>query len=158
MPDKELASALGHFIMAWSLVESTIEVAIGKQLGLKALESSVVTAGMQFMGRSSTLISLLKLDPAKNAAAIEIVHRMQDIGDRNDILHSIIGGNQNIIWFNRRTTRKKFTSRIENYDVKRLYEVTLKCSVLSGELMNALNISKEHYVRFFQDAHNGANN
>jgi hypothetical protein len=97
MPDKELASALGHFIMARSLVESTIEVAIGKQLGLKALESSVVTAGMQFMGRSSTLISLLKLDPAKNAAAIEIVHRMQDIGDRNDILHSIIGGNQNII-------------------------------------------------------------
>ena len=157
MPDKEITSALGQFIMAWSLVESTIEVAIGKELGLKALESSVVTAGMQFMGRSSTLLSLLKLHPLKHAKAIEIVNKMQEIGDRNDILHSVIGGSQNLIWFNRRTTRKKFASRIENYDRKRLLEVTVKCADLSTELMRNLGITSADYTRFFQDSHNAAN-
>jgi hypothetical protein len=158
MADSSILAALGHFIMAWSLVESTIEVCIAKQLGLGALEGSIVTAGLQFKSRSAVLMSLLNRDQKANAEAIGIVKAMQNIGDRNDILHSVVGGNKSVIWFNRRKTDSSFKSKIERYDALRLQTVSLQCSDLSGALMKSQGIGKEDYVRFFQESHNAVNN
>jgi hypothetical protein len=157
MPNEALTQALGQFIMAWSLVESTIEVAICKQLGLAPLESSIITAGLMFKARATILQSLLKRSPRKNAKAIEIIQEIQDVDDRNDILHSIIGGSKNTIWFNRRKTQRKFSSKIEFYDRERLLLACLKCSDLAGQLQQALEITNEDYLTFFQESHNAAN-
>jgi len=156
-PEPTLAAALGHFVMAWSLVESTLEVAIAKQLRLWPLDGSIVTAGLMFQGRANLLLSLLNRSPSRNRDAIATVKAMQGIQDRNDILHSVLGGSTEFIWFNRRRIQQEFTSKIEVYDQKRLLEAARRCSDLSTELMNALGISKADYESFFQETHNAAN-
>lgn len=157
MPEEKLTQALGQFIMGWALVESTIEVGIAKQLKLAPFEGSIVTAGLMFKARASILQSLLKRDPKANAAAIDTIKEIQDVEDRNDILHSVIGGSKSQIWFNRRKTQRKFTSKIENYDRQRLLSACLKCSDLASKLQQDLGITNADYSAFFQEAHNAAN-
>src|SRR5882724_9413180 len=134
-----LAAALGYFIMAWSGVEAAIEISIAKQLGLKPLDGSIVTGGLQFKGRGMMLLSLLNRDPIKNEVAIKVVNEMQNIQDRNDILHSVIGGSESLIWFNRRRVDQTFKSKIERYDKERLLDITLQCSDLATRLMAAMD-------------------
>jgi len=149
---------LGHFVMAWSLIEAAIEIGIGKQLGTKPLETSIVTAGLMFRTRVSILMSLLNRDPSKHSKAIRILKEVEGIEDRNDIMHSVIGGSANQIWFNRRKTKNRFTSKIEKYNQVRLNSTVLNIADLSGELMKALGISRADYLEFFQQSHNAANN
>jgi hypothetical protein len=157
MPEEPLTSALGHFILGWSLLEGTLEVAIAKELGLGAVDGSIVTASLIFRSRAAILLSLLNRDPEKNRTAIGIVHGMQNITDRNDMLHSVIGNSRSEIWFNRRKTENRFTSKIVRYDAKRLVEMSIRCSTLAGQLQQALAISIEDYRSFFHDAHKAAN-
>ena len=107
IPKPELAEALGLFVLGWAMVEATLEVAISKQLKIRPLESSIVTAGLQFRSRAAILRSLLAREPKKNAKAIDVVKALQCDRDRNDIMHSVIGGSKDVIWFNRRTTGRK---------------------------------------------------
>jgi hypothetical protein len=157
MPDPKLAEMLGHFVMAWSLIEAAIEVGIGKQLGTKPLESSIVTAGLMFRTRTSILMSLLNREPSKNAQAIKVLKEIEEIEDRNDILHSVIGGSASQIWFNRRKVKRKFTSKIEKYNQVRINSTVLHIADLSGKLMSALGITRDDYLTFFQDSHNAVN-
>lgn len=158
MPEPKLAEWLGYFIMAWSLIEAAIEVGIGKQLGTEPLESSIVTAGLMFRARASILMSLLNRDSSKNAEAISILKIIEQIEDRNDILHSTIGGSASQIWFNRRKTKRKFSSKIERYNQIRLKSTVLEVSDLSARLMAALGISKDEYLSFFQNSHDAVSN
>lgn len=158
MPNQSLAQMLGHFVMAWSLVEAAIEIGIGKQLGTKPLETSIVTAGLMFRARSSILMSLLNRDSSKNSEAIRVLKQVELIEDRNDIMHSVIGGSADQIWFNRRKTKNKFTSKIERYNQVRLNSTVLNIADLSGQLMKSLGISRTDYLEFFQQSHNAANN
>lgn len=157
MPSEALAAALGYFVLGWSAIESTIEVAIAKQLGLSPVDSSIATASLGFKSRSEILMSLLNRDPKANRAAIEALKEIKKIEDRNDILHSVIGGSENLIWFNRRTTGATLKSRIERYDRERLMNVTLRCSDLATALGKALGITGSDHAKFFQEAHNSAN-
>lgn len=157
-PDDRLAGALGRFVMAWSLVEAAIEVGIHKQIERTPLFASIITAGLQFKGRRAILSSLLSRIPKhENAEALRILGEIGKLQDRNDIMHSVIGGDKNAIWFNRRITANEFTSKIEYYDVNRFLAAALECSDLAGKLMAALGITGEEYTAFFQDAHNSAN-
>lgn len=152
-----LVQALGHFLIAWSTIEATLEVCIAKQLRLKPLEGSIITAGLMFQARASILLSLLNRAPQQNTDAIRIVKEIQNIQDRNDILHSVIGGNRQQIWFNRRRTKEKFSSKIEVYHAPRLAMAALRCAELSSALMASLGVNKRYYLRFFQHSHTAAN-
>jgi hypothetical protein len=156
MPTEKLAAMLGYFVMAWSLIEATIEVGIGKELAVPPLEASIVTAGLMFRGRASILMSLLNRNPLKNAEAIRFLKKIETIEDRNDIMHSVIGGSAEQIWFNRRKTKRTFASKIERYNQIRMNSVVLEVSELAGQLMHALKIDKNEYEKFFQKSHNAA--
>ncbi len=157
MPKPELAEALGLFVLGWAMVEATLEVAINKQLKLRPLESSIVTAGLQFKSRAAILRSLLAREPQKNAKAIDVVKALQSDKDRNDIMHSVIGGSKDVIWFNRRTTGSTFKSKIENYDRKRLLSANLRYGDAVATLWHELKIDEEDYLKFFHTAHSAAN-
>jgi hypothetical protein len=157
MPNPKLTQMLGQFVMAWSLIEATIEIGIGKQLGTQPLETSIVTAGLMFRARASILMSLLNRDSSKNSEAIRLLKEAEGIEDRNDIMHSVIGGSTNQIWFNRRKTKNRFTSKIERYNQVRINSTVLHITDLSGALMAALGISRADYLEFFQQSHNAVN-
>jgi hypothetical protein len=158
MPNPELTHRLGQFVMAWSLIETTIEIGIGKELGTAPLETSIVTAGLMFKARASILMSLLNRDSTKNADALSLLKEIRNLEDRNDFMHSVIGGSADLLWFNRRKTNEKFTSKIENYPIVRMNTALLHCTELSVKLGKALKITKEDYLKFFQESHNAANN
>jgi hypothetical protein len=155
--DPRLIEALGHFVMSWSLIESALEIGISKQLGLAPLESSIVTAGLQFRGRASILLSLLNRNSDNYVAAIKTVKNIQNIEDRNDVMHSVVGGSGSTIWFNRRKTGERFASKIEEYDHSRLLGAAFRCTDLATTLMSDLGICADDYRLFFQAAHNAAN-
>lgn len=157
MPDLLLAAALGYFVIAWSLVESTIEMCIAKQLRLWPLDGSIITASGMFQGRAKILLSLLNRAPQRNAEAIQIVKSLRNIEERNDMMHSVIGSGKNTIWFNRRRTEEKFLSKIEVYDAQRLLDLAERCSGLATALMGAHGMTKEDYKSFFETAHNAVN-
>lgn len=150
-------AALGQFVQAWSLIESTMEVAIGKQLALPPLESSMITAGLQFRGKATLLLSLLERDRKKNRAIIEAVKDSMNITDRNDIFHSVPGRNQTNLWFNRRKTDATFSSKIVPYDADKLLRLSIRCAELCERITTNLGISQADYDSFFQEAHNKAN-
>jgi hypothetical protein len=154
MPNPYLTEMLGQFIMAWALIEGVIEIGIGKQLGTRPLETSIVTAGLMFKARSSILMSLLNRHPQENVQALKLLKEIRKLEDRNDIMHGVIGGTQDHIWFNRRTTNEKFNSKIEKYDATRLSSTVLRYAHLSSQLMSALSIEIDDYLEFFQDFHN----
>jgi hypothetical protein len=158
MPNSKLAERLGQFVMAWSLIETTIEIGIGKELGTAALETSIVTAGLMFRARAAIFMSLLNRDSTKNAGALRLLKEIVNLEDRNDFMHSVIGGNADMLWFNRRKTKEKFTSKIENYPIVRMTSTLLHCTELSVNLGRVLKITKGDYLKFFQDSHNAANN
>jgi len=157
LPDKEVLAALGAFVIGWSGLETVVEAGIYKQTGLPPLESSIITGGLAFKSRSSILSSLLHRNPEGNAQAIAILKQIQNISDRNDILHGVTGGNKNQVWFNRRRTDVKFSSKFEHYNRERLYLLALKCGDLATQLLAELDISPDEYVRFLQESHNAAN-
>lgn len=157
LPDQEILAALGAFVLGWSGVEMSVEVGIAKLTGLPPLESSTITAGLMFQGRAKILLSLLDQEPVTNAKAIKVIKKMQGFSDRNDILHGVVGGSKELVWFNRRKTDTKFTSKIERYDRRRLLMAAITCSDMSTDLQKALDISNEESVQFFQIAHNLAN-
>jgi hypothetical protein len=90
-------------------------------------------------------------------SARKFLKEIEDIEDRNDIMHSVIGGSASQIWFNRRKVRRKFTSKIEKYDQVRINSTVLHIADLSGKLMSALGITRDDYLAFFQESHNAAN-
>lgn len=157
MADPHILMMLGNFVLAWSLIESTIEVGIGKQLGTAPLETSIVTAGLMFKARAAILMSLLNRDPKKNEQALNVLKKIEKIEDRNDIMHSVVGGAKNQIWFNRRKTKRIFQSKIETYDAVRMSGLVLEVADLSVSLMKALGVDKDHYLAFFQQSHNAVN-
>ena len=69
-------------------------------------------------------------------------------------MHGVIIGSKSLIWFNRRKTQGKFTSKIEKYDAQRLLMVALRSSDLSNALIKAQRVSAKDYKSFFQDSHN----
>lgn len=155
-PDVE--RALGRFIIAWSLVESIIEVGIAKQLGIGPHESSMITGTMMFQPKANLLLALLMRDKEKNKSAIKQIKKAQGIPHRNTIMHSVIGGAEWIIWFNRRRNDGGFTSTIEKYTFQRLNFETSNISQVATDLQLAMSISADEYIGFFQTAHNSANN
>ena len=149
---------LGFFIASWAVLGATLEVAISQQLNLSALDSSHITAGMQFKPKAVMLKSLLSRDKAKNAKAIEIVNQMQQRGERNDLLHSIVGFNKKeLVFTRRRNDRGRFTSEEKPYNGQQLVQLSHDVANLSAGLKAELRITDNDYENWLQEAHKDAN-
>jgi hypothetical protein len=149
---------LGFFVAAWSVLEATLEVAISQQLNLSALDSSHITAGMQFKPKTVMLKSLLNRDKAKNAKAIDVVNNMQKRGERNDLLHGVVGFNlKELVFTRRRNDKGRFTSEEKPYTGEQLIQLSHDVADLSAALKAELHISDTDYETWLQEAHRDAN-
>lgn len=64
----------------------------------------------------------------------------------------MIGRNLDQIWFNRRKTNEKFGSKIEKYDQIRINSIVMQYADLSGKVMAGRGITRDDYLKFFQDS------
>jgi len=80
----------GLFMVAWSVIESVIQTAIMKQLGIDATRAVVITGKMQFNPRVQLLCGLLKLEGDKYEEAIKLLNKTEGFAHRNVLVHGNI--------------------------------------------------------------------
>ena len=147
---RDATFALGLFILAWSSVEGTMDVAISKQLKISPLEGSIITAGLPFRAKATILKGLLIRDKIKNKEAIGAVNTLLKKPDRNDILHGIAGANENGLVFTRRKSDGTFFSIEKPYTTERLLRLAAEVS----QIVQRFGVTEEEYRGFFHVSHN----
>lgn len=97
LSDHEIGNKLllsyGLFMATWSNLETVIQAALMKELGLNAKKTVVVTGKMQFNPRLQILISLLKIDDPDNevnSEVIKILNKTEGYAQRNVLVHGVI--------------------------------------------------------------------
>jgi hypothetical protein len=148
---------LGFFVMGWSILEATIEVAIAKQLRLAPVTGSIVTAGLQFKARATLLKGLLNRDPVKNAEALLILGQIMNRGERNDLIHSVIGWEGDELVFNRRKSDGSFKVKQIRHDRTSIMLLCVEFADLAEDLKRTLDIDDQSHVAYLQRAHKAAN-
>ncbi len=150
---REATFALGLFVNAWSTVEGTLDVAISKQLGLNPFDGSIITAGLQFRAKSDTLKGLLMRNPDENVDALEVLAKIKNMPDRNDLLHGIAGASEHGLVFRRRTNYGEFKSTDKYFSTERLLRLSVEVTGLVTTLQSHLGITEKDYLCFFEESH-----
>jgi hypothetical protein len=77
-------------MVAWSVLESVIQTAIRKELGITPVKAVITTGKMQFQPRVQLLINLLKQSPTPDKEAISLLQKMEGFAHRNTIVHGLV--------------------------------------------------------------------
>lgn len=149
----DVAWALGHFIVCFSLLDTTIEVAIGRLLKLDPVKSTIVTAGLQFKAKLMLLSSLLNLDPKTHAKLITEIKDLSGKTDRNDIVHSVVATYGRNIEFLRRRVDLKFKARDIKHTPETLIELAADITQTGANIMKELNFTRHDLGLFLDTAH-----
>ena len=83
-------NAYGLFMVTWSILESVLEVAIMKQLGINEMQTAIVTSSLGFKARASILSSLLALHGDKHSETIKLLNQITQNAKRNTLVHGHI--------------------------------------------------------------------
>jgi hypothetical protein len=77
-------------MVAWSVLETVIQTAIMKELGITPAKAVITTGKLQFQPRVQLLINLLKLKDTPDRDAIKLLQKTEGFAHRNTIVHGII--------------------------------------------------------------------
>jgi hypothetical protein len=77
-------------MVAWSVLESVLEVAIMKQLGITEMQTAIITSSLGFKARASILSSLLALHNGTHTKAIKLLNQITQDAKRNALVHGHI--------------------------------------------------------------------
>ncbi|QXW46881.1 hypothetical protein [Pseudomonas amygdali] len=86
----QLIQLYGLFMVAWSALESVIQAAIMKELGVSPIKAVIITGKLQFQPRIQLLIGLLKQNTPQNQEAIKAMQKMEGFAHRNTIVHGLV--------------------------------------------------------------------
>jgi hypothetical protein len=112
MSHTEVLKAYGLFMVTWSVLESLLEVAIKKQLGITEVQTAIVTSSLGFRARSSILSSLLALDGAKQNGAISLLNKISEDAKRNTLVHGhIFVGEEEKLTFVKADISKRYRAK-----------------------------------------------
>lgn len=77
-------------MVAWSVLETVIQTAIMKELGITPAKAVITTGKLQFQPRVQLLINLLKLNETPDKETIKLLQKTEGFSHRNTIVHGII--------------------------------------------------------------------
>lgn len=86
----KLLQLYGIFMCTWSTLESVLQAAIMKELGVSATKTVIITGKMQFNPRAQLLANLLKHSDHPNKEAITLLNKMEGFAHRNTIVHGLM--------------------------------------------------------------------
>jgi hypothetical protein len=82
-------SMYGAFLGLWQSYDLAVEMLVGRELKLSIRETSIVCSALPFGIKYNILLALLNRDPA-NERGISILRNVQQISERNSIVHGFI--------------------------------------------------------------------
>lgn len=86
----QLLQLYGIFMTLWSVLETVIQAAIMKELGVSAAKTVIITGKLQFHPRAQLLANLLKYNSQSNEEAISLLNKMEGFAHRNTIVHGLM--------------------------------------------------------------------
>jgi hypothetical protein len=89
MPHTAVIYWYGLFMVTWSVLESVLQAAIMKQLGIEAGEAVILTGKLQFNPRVQLLCGLLKKGDT-HQEAIKLLNKTEGFAHRNTLVHGNI--------------------------------------------------------------------
>ncbi|WP_124664133.1 hypothetical protein [Burkholderia sp. Bp8998] len=90
----------GMFMVTWSIVDSVVQTAIMKNLGIGATDAVILTGKMQFNPRVQLLCALLKREGDTHKDAIKLLNKTEGFAQRNTLVHgNIIVGVPGVLTF-----------------------------------------------------------
>jgi hypothetical protein len=103
---------LGAFFQVWLAVEFTVDLAIGKFLGVPDEETHLMTAGLSFGRRATLLRSLVARSDHKDKGKItKLLQEIQDNSLRNIFSHAYLLADARSVTFLERIPHGKFTAK-----------------------------------------------
>ena len=136
------------------MMEGTLDVYIAKELNLGPLDGSIITAPLQFKAKSVLLQSLLYRNESKNKAALATLKALQNMGDRNDLVHGLVQTRDDGLSFLRRRNDGFFKSEEKPYSLERLALLSLEMAQHVAALRHHAGVTEREVSDFFDDAHN----
>lgn len=142
MSHNAVTEAYGLFMISWSVLETTIEAAIMKQLQLDSQRTLIITTSMQFRQRVNILCSLLELNDPNNENykdAIKLLKKIERDAKRNMLVHGhIIVGVPGELTFVKSNIVDGYNANRATFNQRQLLEhitrITNKTDQLSGLL------------------------
>jgi hypothetical protein len=153
---KDETTALGLFVLGWSLLEGYLEYAIAHQLKLSPRDASLITAGMQFRPKADLLRALLNRRPKRNKAALQILSTIQSKPERNDLLHGVAGSTGIGLWFVRRRNDGRLRSEPKLFTTRKLLDLHSEIHSLRKSLQEELRFTDGEVQHYFHTAHKAA--
>lgn len=90
---------VGRFMYHWALLDSAVNDALGKLLGMGNLEEAIVTANANFRAKTNILKSFVDLKGGEAnwaKAAIKDIQAIADLSnERNTVVHNVFGPESN---------------------------------------------------------------
>jgi hypothetical protein len=136
----ELIQKYGLFMVAWSVLESVIQAAIMKELGIEPEKSVIVTGKLQFYPRVQLLCSLLKLKGDTHKEAIKLLNKIEGAAHRNTLVHGLV-----IVGDPERFTFVKYdggASVKQSFTPYDMHQNIMDLSEKTNNLQDLLNISQ----------------
>jgi hypothetical protein len=97
---KDVTFWYGMFMITWSIVDSVVQAAIMKNLGIAASDAVILTGKMQFNPRVQLLCALLKREGDTHKDAIKLLNKTEGFSQRNTLVHgNIIVGVPDVLTF-----------------------------------------------------------
>jgi hypothetical protein len=151
--DKSFTS-LGPFLIGWSYVEGTLEMAIAKSLRLSPINGSLVLSQLAFSQKLNLLKSLVNRSAAPNQLVINALNMLSNITERNDIAHGIIerfDGDSLVLL--RRRNNGRFKSEEKTFNFNKIKELSGKLAAIRLILIGEYNIGVKFQETYFRQAH-----
>lgn len=149
MSNSEAFRALGVFMIAWSGLETVIEVAIKKQLGVDDQVGEITTSSLGFMSKSNILTSLLQLQAPKHDKAIKLLSQITGDAKRNAIVHGrVFMDSQGKITFVKSIVNTKYRAKRISFAPEELDSHAIKLNSRTAQLQQLLDISEAELESF----------
>ena len=159
LADRNFNLRLGLFYAAWASADMTIDMAIGRFLGLSDYEAQILTSGMEFGPKARLLAELVKrsLHPRK-AEIIRNLNKLRNNAKRNVLSHSYIVADADSVTFLERSRGNDYTikkHRFTHLEWQKHVTTTLDAGTA---FWHALGYPQSELEAFATAAFNSANN
>jgi hypothetical protein len=151
IPDAMIVTlaSYGLFMLNWSLLETVLEVAIAKRVGLHPLEGTIVTASLGFQARASILRSFLALDASQESKdAIKEINTATQEANRNIIIHGQVFADGERLSFVHRRVDQSLTAKRVVVDSSSMLERARKLKESVIKIQTLLSVSDDDLHEF----------
>jgi hypothetical protein len=142
-------ASYGLFMLNWSLLETVLEVAIAKRVGLLSLEGSIITSSLGFQARASILRSFLALDNSQESKdAIKEINTATQEANRNIIIHGQVFAEGESLSFVHRRVDQSITAKRVIVDSATMLQRASKLKECIMRIQSLLSISDDDLHEF----------